>query len=180
MCTITALWAVGNHVGIDEEVLCADESLSPFFRSSTDSDDALTNANMVRAIQGTFKNLKPDMRPTKEQITMNHHPYVDILPCRTLRKNLIIQQGDFDEDEFFHDTLSGLVCWGGSGIGKRDRNLSTGYASSGTPWDIRSWEARVWFLKKYWNLLGGDDGELVRQSEWWRNIRGDDTNIVEV
>lgn len=36
------------------------------------------------------------------------------------------------------------------------------------------------FLKKYWALLGGEDGELIRQSEWWRNIRGDDTPDIEV
>ncbi|KAL4882534.1 hypothetical protein BJY04DRAFT_186362 [Aspergillus karnatakaensis] len=179
ICTITALWEVGNHVGIDEEFLCEENSLSPFYQSSELNDDP-TKANIVRAVQGSFKNLKPDMRPTKEQITISHHPYVDIIPCRTLRKNLIIHQGEFDEDEFFHDALTGLVCWGGAGLGKRDRNLSTGHASSGTPWDVRSWEARVWFLKKYWNLLGGEDGELVRQSEWWRNIRGDETDVIEL
>jgi hypothetical protein len=94
-----------------------------------------------------------------------------------LRKNLIRHQHqeEFDEDQFFLDLLAGLICWGGAGVGKRDRDQSTGLASTGTPWDIRSWEAKVWFLKKYWTLLGGEDGELVRQSEWWREIRGEDT-----
>ncbi|KAL8965140.1 MAG: hypothetical protein Q9183_004008 [Haloplaca sp. 2 TL-2023] len=113
-----------------------------------------------------------------EQIIINHHPYIDILPFPTLRKNLIIHQEEIDEDGFFHDMLTGIVCWGGAGIGRKDRQESTGYASTGTPWDVRSWEARLWFLKKYWTLLGGEDGELVRQSEWWRNMRGDDTLYI--
>lgn len=176
VCTIDALFALVAHVGITEEMLCADESLSPFFQFSPESADG-----MASTVQGGFKTLKPDLRPNDEQITVKHHPYIDILPFPTLRKNLITHQEEMDEDEFFHDILTGLVCWGGAGVGKKDRQNSTGYASTGTPWDVRSWEAKVWFLNKYWKFLGGEDGELVRQSEWWRNIRGDDEpNIVEV
>ncbi|PYI11953.1 hypothetical protein BO78DRAFT_402706 [Aspergillus sclerotiicarbonarius CBS 121057] len=174
-CTIAALYTLGTHLGITEEVLCAEEALSPFFRPSTGLADDMAKANMISTVQGGFKALKPDLRPNMEQITVEHHPFIDILPFPTLRKNLITHQEGIDEDEFFHDMLTGLVCWGGAGIGRRDRHLSTGYASTGTPWDVRSWEAKVWFLKKYWTLLGGDEGELVRQSEWWRSIRGDDT-----
>ena len=57
-------------------------------------------------------------------------------------------QEEIDGDELFHDMLTGLVCWGGAGIGKKDREASTGYASTGTPWDVRSWEARVWFFEE--------------------------------
>ncbi|EER24922.1 hypothetical protein CPC735_015200 [Coccidioides posadasii C735 delta SOWgp] len=180
VCTITALYALGMHVGITEEMICADESFSPFFRSITESTDDMIKANTIGTVQRIFKTLKPDLRPSSEQITIQHHPYIDILPFPTLRKNLITHQEEIDEDEFFLDILTGLVCWGGAGIGRKDREDSTGYASTGTPWDVRSWEARVWFLKKYWTLLGGEDGELVRQSEWWRSIRGDDTLNTEV
>ncbi|KAJ5784021.1 uncharacterized protein N7518_009698 [Penicillium psychrosexuale] len=175
VCTIAALSTLGIHVGITEETLCADESLSPFFQSSTESADDMAKANMICTVKRTFKTLKPDLRPSSEQITVKHHPYIDILPFPTLRKGLIAHQEEVDEDNFFHDMLNGLVCWGGAGIGKKDRNNSTGYVSTGTPWDVRSWEARVWFLTKYWTLLGGEDGELVRQSEWWRSTRGEDT-----
>ncbi|KAI4121308.1 MAG: hypothetical protein LQ338_006439 [Usnochroma carphineum] len=155
-------------------------SLSPFFCSSAESADDMVKANMICTVQGIFNTLKPDLRPSREQITVKHHPYIDILPFPTLRKNLIAHQEAIDEDEFFYDMLTGLVCWGGAGIGRKDREDSTGYTSTGTPWDCRSWEARVWFLKKYWTLLGGEDGELVRQSEWWRSVRGDDALDMEV
>ncbi len=180
VCIIAALYTLGTHVGITEEMICADKSLSPFFWSSAESADDMVKANMICTTQRIFKTLKPDLRPTTEQITVEHHPYIDILPFPTLRKNLIIYQEEIDGDEFFHDMLTGLVCWGGAGIGRKDRDDSTGYASTGTPWDVRSWEAQMWFLKKYWTLLGGEDGELVRQSEWWRSMRGDDTVNMEV
>ena len=180
VCIIAALNTLGMYVGITEEMLCAEKSLSPFFRSSAELVDDTVKANMICTVQRIFKALKPDLRPSSEQITVKHHPYIDILPFPTLRNNLITHQEEIDEDEFFHDMLTGLVCWGGAGIGRKDREEATGYASTGTPWDVRSWEARVWFLKKYWTLLGREDGELVRQSEWWRSIRGDDTLNMEV
>ncbi|KAI9376618.1 hypothetical protein BJX61DRAFT_530773 [Aspergillus egyptiacus] len=174
VCTITALSALSMHLGVTLEVLCGETSISSFFNPSATSTDALVKADTIRSVNATFKSLKPDLRPSIEQITIPHHPYIDLLPFPTLRKYLITHQGELDEDEFFHDMLTGLVCWGGAGVGKHDRNSSTGYASSGAPWDVRSWEGRMWFLKKYWDWLGGDDGELVRQSEWWRNVRGED------
>ena len=174
LCNTAALSSLAMCVGITQEMLCADQSLSPFFSSSTVWADELVKANMVSTVQGVFKVLKPDLRPSREQIMIQHHPYIDIIPFPTLRKNLITHQQDFDEDEVFHDMLTGLVCWGGAGMGRRDRDISTGNASTGTPWDVRSWEARLWFLEKYWTWLGGEDGELVRQSEWWRSMRGDD------
>ncbi|RAL15159.1 bZIP transcription factor [Aspergillus homomorphus CBS 101889] len=177
LCTVTALYTLGLHIGVTESMLCADASFSPFYRPTAGSVDGLTKANMVGAVQRIFKTLKPDLRPTREQITIEHHPYVDILPFPTLRKNLLTQQEEFDEDEFFDDVVSGLVCWGGAGMGKRDRQDSIGCLPTGTPWDVRSWEARGWFLKKYWALLGGEDGELVRQSEWWCSIRGEDMEV---
>ena len=180
LCNTAALSTLAMYVGITQEMLCADQSLSPFFSSSAVPADDLVKANMVCRVQSIFKILKPDLRPSPEQIVIKHHPYIDILPFPTLRKNLIAHQQDLDEDEVFHDMLTGLVCWGGAGMGKKDRDISTGNASTGTPWDLRSWEARVWFLKKYWTLLGGEDGELVRQSEWWRSMRGDDTLEIKV
>lgn len=179
VCTVAALHTIGMQLGVDEEALCADESLSPFFRFTAGSVDFMVQSNMIKTVQQTFKSLKPDLRPSREQIMVKHHPCIDILPFPTLRNNFITRQDEFDEDELFMDVLTGLVCWGGAGIGKRDRNINTGYVSTGTPWDVRSWEAKEWFIKKYWILLGGEDGELVRQSEWWRSIRGEEMIRVE-
>ncbi|KAL8650557.1 MAG: hypothetical protein Q9210_003749 [Variospora velana] len=174
VCTTAALYRLGMYIGITEEMICADRSLSPFFLPSVGSADDMVKANAIGTAQRICETLKPDLRPSSEQIAVDHHPYIDILPFPMLRKNLIMHQEEIDEDGFFHDMLTGLMCWGGAGIGRRNRQEFTGYASTGTPWDVRSWEAKEWFLKKYWALVGGDDGELVRQSEWWRSMRGED------
>ncbi|KAL4768751.1 hypothetical protein BDW60DRAFT_114374 [Aspergillus nidulans var. acristatus] len=181
-CTLTAFFLVVEHVGLTMAEICADESPSPFFRVDSSSADPLTRANVVAAVQKAFKTkLKHDLRPTEEQITISHHPMIDIYPFPTLRNNLVTRQGEYDEDEFFHDSLAGLICWGSAGIGQRDRDASAGKASTGSPWDLRSWEAQEWFLKKYWSLMGGEDGELVRQTEWWRSIRGENAlDVVEL
>ncbi|PYH45891.1 bZIP transcription factor [Aspergillus saccharolyticus JOP 1030-1] len=177
LCTVTALYDLGLHIGVNESMLCADESFSPFYRPSAGSADSLANASMIGTVQKIFKALKPDLRPSREQITIPHHPSIDILPFPTLRKNLLMHHDELDEDELFDDLITGLVCWGGAGMGRRDRHDSIGCHPTGTPWDVRSWEAKVWFLKKYWTLLGGEDGELVRQSEWWRGIRGEEVEV---
>jgi len=143
VCTIAALYTLGMYVGITEEMLCADQSLSPFFQSSAESADDMVKANMICTAQRIFKTLKPDLRPSSEQITVKHHSYIDILPFPTLRKNLITHQEAIDEDEFFHDMLTGLVCWGGAGLVRKDRDESTGYASTGTPWDVSALIAAV-------------------------------------
>ena len=182
MCIAQAVWANCAHIGITEAMFCDDESISPFFRpcGKAIDDGGLGGGSdaVVRTIQDIFKTLKPDLRPLKEQITVKHHPLIDVLPFPTLRKNLIEGGNAFVEEELYYDLLNGLVCWGGAGISSRDkRDSSSASISTGTPWDCRSWEARIWFVQKYWELLGGEEGELVRQSEWWRNMRGDETDL---
>ncbi|KAL9609845.1 MAG: hypothetical protein Q9167_005412 [Letrouitia subvulpina] len=177
MCIIQAIFANCLHIGISEDMFCDDDAVSPFFRPSGKTVNDSGYDGIVKSIQSIFTTLKPDVRPIREQVTTKHGPVIDVLPFPTLRKNLIKNADAVDEDELFDDLLNGLVCWGGAGVGRRDRDSSTGRTSTGTPWDGRSWEARDWFLRKYWALLGGEDGELVRQSEWWRNIRGDETSV---
>lgn len=185
LCNFSAIWDICLMMGISEATICEEDCQSVFYRSGASTDPRITDASeqvsdrVVRTVKSIYKTLKPDLRPTKEQITTPHHPMLDILPFPTLRSNFLKSQAFIDDDELFHDILSGLVCWGMSGLGKRDRNSGTGKASSGTPWDHRSWEAKPWFLRKYWALLGGEDGELVRQSEWWRANRGDGHDFWE-
>jgi hypothetical protein len=164
------------HIGITEAMFCDEEAVSPFFRDNSETSDTTDPNSVVRRIQTIFKILHQDVRPIREQITTMHRPLIDVLPFPTLRKNLLTSRDPIDEEQFYDDLLNGLVCWGGVGVEKGDGDSSTGAMATGTPWDSRSWEARTWFLQKYWALLGGEEGELVRQSEWWRNMRGDETD----
>ncbi len=176
ICIAQAVFSNCLHIGITEDMFCDDDTISPFFRPSGKTVDGSGSDSVVRTMQSIFKTLKQDLRPVREQITTIHGPVIDVLPFPTLRKNLIKSGDAVDEEELYHDLLNGLVCWGGAGVGRRDRDCSTGYISTGTPWDSRSWEGRTWFLQKYWALLGGEEGELVQQSQWWRNMRGDETD----
>ncbi|CAK7206343.1 hypothetical protein SEUCBS139899_009132 [Sporothrix eucalyptigena] len=89
-----------------------------------------------------------------------------------------------DEDELCYDmnVADGLVCWGsqmgnaGAGLSaqaKRDSDSARDMRSC-LPWDMRSWEPQVWFLKKYWFLVGGWDDDMWRNCRWWHSMRGDD------
>ena len=176
VCLAQAIFSNCLHIGITEDMFCDDDAVSPFFRPTSKNADDPGYDRMVKTIQGIYKTLKQDVRPIKEQITTMHSLFIDVLPFPTFRRNLIRSGDAVDEEELYEDLLNGLVCWGGTGVGRRDRDCSTGYTSTGTPWDGRSWEARTWFLQKYWALLGGEDGELVQQSEWWRNMRGDEAS----
>ncbi|QYT00086.1 hypothetical protein H0G86_007190 [Trichoderma simmonsii] len=177
VCIAAALYTLVKYMGIGEETFCADDSLSPFYRPSLEFSDDATRNRTIGMVQQMYKTLKPDLRPSAEQILVKHHPYIDILPFPTLRRNLIVHQKEIDEDEFLNDTLTGLICWGGVGKVRNNTDNVTGHAAAETAWDARSWEAKVWFLRKYWCLLGGEDGELVKQSEWWRSVRGEELKL---
>lgn len=41
------------------------------------------------------------------------------------------------------------------------------------PWDARSWEPKVWFMQKYWFLVGGWDEELWVSVRRWHALRGE-------
>lgn len=175
ICIVQAVMANRLHIGITEEMLCHDDAISPFFRPFSNTIGDSGSDGVVRTIQTIFKSLKPDLRPIKEQIMIRHHPIIDLLPFPTFRRNLITNGNNIHNQELYYDLISGLVCWGG--VGRRDDNSSTSNISTSTPWDGRGWEARTWFLQKYWVVLGGEEGELVRQSEWWRNMRGEETDL---
>ncbi|KAL4979015.1 hypothetical protein BDW66DRAFT_169260 [Aspergillus desertorum] len=171
-CTLTALFLVIEHIGIPMDLICAEEFSSPFFRRrrlvGRSIDRSQHRCRLPEILQS-----KAQARPAAIQ-RANHHQPPSINRCLSLptpRNNLVTCQAEYDEDDFFHDSLVGL----------RDRNASAGKASTGTPWDLRSWEAQELFLRKYWSLMGGEDGELVRQTERWRTIRGEDAlDVVEL
>ncbi|KAH7162596.1 hypothetical protein B0J13DRAFT_14502 [Dactylonectria estremocensis] len=160
MCSMAAMLENCLHVGITQTMFCADESVSPFYRPQIDAP--AERANLVDSVQRGFRGLHFDLRPTRKQIITNHHPFLDVIPFTDLRDNLIEYADEIDEDEFFHDSLNHLTCWGG-----------VKGAHTGSPWDSRSWEASEIFLQRWALIVGGEDGELTRQSRWWRSLRGD-------
>lgn len=181
VCTLDAMFGLGALLGIPRERMCPPETQSPFFRPGIDSpSSSSSSADAIRTVQQIFRTLKPDLRPGREQVAVAHHPFIDCLPFPTLRRNLLVHGAHIDAEQLQLDVVEGLVCWGGAGISRRDSKDAAGGAPTGTPWDVRSWEAKEGFLLKYWTMLGGEDGELVRQSEWWRGIRGEEPLCIEL
>lgn len=163
---VAACVANASHLGLTFADTSCDDANSPFFRHAVSEEVAKTTC------QSSFKDLKEHLRPLPMQLMHQHHPYIDVLPFPTFRERLIkLAYTDtpmIDEDDLCHDLENdGIICWGSSLGGG---SVATG---SGAPWDIRSWEAQPWFLRKWWILIGGTDGELYKQTQWWCEMRGE-------
>ncbi|KFY76210.1 hypothetical protein V499_04034 [Pseudogymnoascus sp. VKM F-103] len=155
-----------SSLGIPLEGLSCDSAESHFFRDSISESAAKT------ACLSEFLDLKTHLRPCAPQLMYRHHPYIDVLPFPTFRERLIklacAEEPMIDEDELCKDLENdGLVCWGSS-LGGGSTAMG-----SGAPWDIRSWEAQNWFMKKWWILIGGAEGEIYKQTQWWCEMRGE-------
>lgn len=166
LCAVAAARCNAEILGITFEQLCDEDTESPLYDTSVTEDAE----NAVCAAR--FQHVGPDLRPTAAQIRCRHHPWIDTIPSPTLRQRLIqcisSDPPMLDEDDFCLDLQNdGLICWG-STLGKADRP-----SGSGAPWDVRSWEAQPWFLRKWWFVLGGSTGELFQTSKWWNEMRGD-------
>ncbi|KAF4984040.1 hypothetical protein FZEAL_698 [Fusarium zealandicum] len=151
ICVVGALIQSCLQLGITPAAFCADDGVSPFFRSHPDAESS--SGAVVSAVQRGFRALHFDLRPTHRQIVTEHHPFIDSIPFRDVRDNIIDHMDAIDADEFFHDSMNHLTCWG-----------SISGAHTGSPWDSRSWEASEVFLQKWSRIVGGEDDELTRNS----------------
>ncbi|CZR67239.1 uncharacterized protein PAC_17138 [Phialocephala subalpina] len=164
---VAACVANATTMGITIGPYDCDDIESPFFR------DTVSEASARAACMNEFADLHTYLRPCVTQLMYKHHPYIDILPFPTFRERIIklacADEPMIDEDDLCKDLSEndGLICWGSS--------LGGGSAVTGTgaPWDIRSWEAQPWFLKKWWILIGGKEGEIYKQTQWWSEMRGE-------
>lgn len=131
--------------------------VSPLFRpvGPQQDPDALLASALIPTVP-------QHLQPTLPQIMYPHPPYIDTLPFPTLRERAIIMSAlaphTFDLADLKKDIFAngGLVCCG-----------NTTYSQ---PWDMRSWEARPWFLMKWRMLVGGEEGEIWKQSRWWLTV----------
>jgi len=163
---VAACVANAASLGLPLEALNYDGIESPFFR------DSVSESAAKMACLSDFPDLKTHLQPCATQLMYRHHPYIDVLPFPTFRERLIklayAEEPMIDEDELCTDLKNnGLICWGSSLGG------GSAVTGSGAPWDIRSWEAQDWFMKKWWILIGGAEGEIYKQTQWWCEMRGE-------
>lgn len=123
-CVVAAMWSNCLQIGIHDAAFCDEDAQSPFYRAAPSYDCSLgpflggddcfgsnnnndNNKNeihdgMVHTIKSIFKTLTPDLRPTREQITIPHHPFLDSFPFPTFRRNVLRSETLLDEDELCH------------------------------------------------------------------------------
>lgn len=131
------------------QMIFSQDGTSPF-----NKDWIETKGDMqLSEIKTKFAATPRDLQPLDIQITFEHHVYLDVLPFPMFRdkalKALTCDPPLFDEDELCVDITvnAGLVVWGSQG---NDQGME-----ACRPWDMRSWEPKPWFLRKYWYLCGG-------------------------
>ncbi|GKT92669.1 hypothetical protein CT0861_06176 [Colletotrichum tofieldiae] len=103
--------------------------------------------------------------PTTLQMSIEHHPLVDLFPSSKMRDNFLAAMvGIWDEDK--EDELWVDLVETGGGL------EGTGLIVWGEPWDARNWEATVPFLRKWgWIIQGCND--LLEATNFWRRKRGE-------
>ncbi|KAF9873437.1 hypothetical protein CkaCkLH20_09250 [Colletotrichum karsti] len=79
------------------------------------------------------------LRPTETQLSVVHHPWLDVLPLPRMRDNLIKMDGKYDDEELCLD----MVGDGNAPSGKGEMILW------GEPWDPMNWEVTDVFVNKW-------------------------------
>ncbi|KAJ4263236.1 hypothetical protein NW764_016186 [Fusarium oxysporum] len=153
---------------------CSVEHISPFYQPSLST--TLDHTALVQAgstILSSFNNTKipVHLRPTMAQILIPHHISLDLIPLPFLRERAIMLSAAmphlFNNWELKLDIYDkgGLTIW----KLKHERGLNG--RDSYPPWDMKSWEAAPWFLKKWCMLMGKEYDKLYNQSIGWQVVR---------
>lgn len=113
-----------------------------------------------------------NMHPTVLQLSVPHHPLVDLFPLPQMRDNCLVAISQIlthaEEEDLWNDMIE-------SGGGKD----WTGMIVWGEPWDPRSWEVTWPFLERWGWLLQGCD-EIIESTNKWRRERGERPVDLEV
>ncbi|KAJ5587879.1 uncharacterized protein N7459_003644 [Penicillium hispanicum] len=157
-------------LGLEPHTIMKDDAISPFWQTQdadhqTGARDVEIQSTTLLPQQISFHGLTNSIRPTPEQLTIPHHPYLDVIPWPSFRARAVVASSMnpplIDEGDLCLDLFNnGLYCWGSHGVSLHGRG-------EGTPWDSRSWEAKPWFLRKWSLLTSGSD--VQHSSAWWRS-----------
>lgn len=139
-------------------------------------------------------NIPDSLKPTPLQRSTPHEAWIDIFPSARMRDNAIVAvaEGRLCNEDLCADILRG-ICGPGEGR-QRDVGSVAGPGDDGDenedearlivwkdPWDPSGWEVTEGFLRKWGFLLRGDgDDDMVRATNRWRALRGDDPIVWEV
>ncbi|CAG8910152.1 unnamed protein product [Penicillium egyptiacum] len=119
-------------------------------------DDSISLFNLSRPQKPT-DHISYSPRPTPVQLSIPHHPWLDLFPFPRMRDNLISSSDYFDDEELCRDLM---------GFWDTHDSRAT-LLVCGEPHNPRNWEVTPGFLMKWGWLLRGCS-ELVASSNRWR------------
>ena len=126
-------------------------------------DDAISPFNTAGPWQYDFEYCLPStLQPTMTQRSIEHHPWLDLIPISQMRDNLIRAGESYDETQLCLDMKgSGSARDGGAGIIVwRD------------PWDPSGWEVTEAFARS-WGWVIGNCRDLFQSTNHWRAKRNE-------
>ncbi|KAM5370255.1 hypothetical protein ACJZ2D_008658 [Fusarium nematophilum] len=110
-------------------------------------------------VAATHNSVPLSLKPTYLQLTVSHHPWVDILPLPEIRNNILRRdENSYDKKELCRDLrgfqdaangLGGMIVWGDA-------------------WDPRGWEVTEAFASK-WAWVIKDCPRLLESTRHWRS-----------
>ncbi|KAK1975003.1 hypothetical protein LZ30DRAFT_669338 [Colletotrichum cereale] len=132
------------------------EAISPFNKTGPGLGSATTGNSCPE-----------NMRPTRLQVAVEHHPWIDFFPHPMMRDNFLRIVSEYGEDYIDEDDLCRDIVDVGAGAGVEESALIVW----GEAWDPRGWEATEPFLRKWGWLLAGCT-EMLEGTNYWRQERG--------
>ncbi|PWN31895.1 uncharacterized protein FA14DRAFT_192181 [Meira miltonrushii] len=129
-----------------------------------ESDQSTDSSSDTHSRPLQWDKIPNNMRPTEDQLTIQHHPYVDVtFPWPSVRSKLLkMLYTVIDYDDFCDAVFK-------AGLPGAKVTEPAFYIWGDDPMDQSAWEVGESFAKKYWFLL--DDAILAR-TNWWRRLRG--------
>lgn len=144
-----------SRLGVSVLQYRPDDAESPFLtRQFLDVSAAPLGLDAVLAL---VRARAPDFLPSQLQLQVPHHPYVDVIPLRGFRDNILRLLARaphlLNESDLCDDIDRCLRVWGK------------------TPWEARSLEWSQEFVDRWSWLM---DAESINNSNFWRLQRGED------
>lgn len=111
-----------------------------------------------------WKELPKNMLPTEDQLTIKHHPYIDVsFPWPKMRSKLLkLLYTVIDYNEFCDAVFK-------AGLPGAEIDEPAFYIWGDETMDESAWEVGEKFAKKWWFLL---DDAIIHRTNWWRRLRG--------
>ena len=135
-------------------------------KATMSSQKIVREANISSDLQLLrWKELPKNMLPTEDQLTIRHHPYIDVsFPWPKMRSKLLkLLNTVIDYNEFCDAVFkAGLLP-------RAEIDEPAFYIWGDETMDESAWEVGERFAKKWWFLL---DDAIIRRTNWWRRLRG--------